>query len=106
MSRTRAAALAIVFVSALFLAGCGPGSQREQDALRAVQEALSPTDYDVDRTHCTDNPAPWFVEHDTDVFVCAARRHDGDCDWYQATLKNAGWEVVLDERKAGCVLPF
>ena len=71
-----------------------------------MQEALSPTDYDVDRTRCTDNPAPWFVERDTDVFVCAARRHDGDCDWYQATLKNAGWEVVLDERKAGCVLPF
>jgi major membrane immunogen (membrane-anchored lipoprotein) len=30
----------------------------------------------------------------------------GTCDWYQATLRNAGWEVVLDQRHAACVLPF
>ena len=71
-----------------------------------MEGSLQASEYDVDRTRCTDNPAPWFVERDTDVFVCAARRRDGDCDWYQATLKNAGWEVVLDERRAGCVLPF
>ena len=38
--------------------------------------------------------------------MCAAKRRDGGCDWYQATLKNAGWDVVLDEKNAGCVLPF
>ena len=43
---------------------------------------------------------------ETEVFICVAKRRDGDCDWYRATLKNAGWEVVLDERNAGCVLPF
>jgi hypothetical protein len=60
--------------------------------------------YDVDRTRCTDEPSPWFAPRGTDLFVCAARRHDGRCDWYRATLKNAGWEVVLYQRDAGCVL--
>jgi hypothetical protein len=40
------------------------------------------------------------------VFVCAARRKDGGCDWYDATLRNAGWEVTLQRRNAGCILPF
>jgi hypothetical protein len=102
----RAAALAFAILAVLVLTGCGAGSTREQAARQAVVDKLSPSDYDVGRTHCTDNPAPWFVERDTDVFVCAARRNDGDCDWYQATLKNAGWEVVLDQPHAGCVLPF
>ena len=61
---------------------------------------------DRDRTRCTDNPSPWFIEHEATVFVCVARRRDGGCYWYRATLKNAGWEVVLDERHADCVLPF
>jgi len=38
--------------------------------------------------------------------VCTARLHDGGCDLYRATLKNAGWEVALERRNAGCVLPF
>jgi hypothetical protein len=102
----RAAALATVVVAAFGLVGCGPGSEREAGARQAVKDALSPSDYDVGRTHCTDNPRPWFVERDTEVFVCAAKRRDGDCDWYRATLKNAGWEVVLEQPRAGCVLPF
>ena len=102
----RAAAVALAVVAVLVATGCGARSPREQAARQAVVDELSPKDYDVGRTHCTDNPAPWFVERDTDVFVCAAKRKDGDCDWYQATLKNAGWEVVLDEPRAGCVLPF
>jgi hypothetical protein len=71
-----------------------------------VEESIPASQYDRDRTHCTGNPAPWFIERKADVFICAARRRDGGCDWYRATLKNAGWEVVLDQRRADCVLPF
>ena len=46
--------------------------------------------YDLSKTRCTDNPAPWFVERNATVFVCAAQLRDGGCDWYEATLKNAG----------------
>jgi hypothetical protein len=91
---------------ALLLAGCGVESPRQAGARVAVNESLSPTRYDVDRTRCTDNPAPWFIERETSVYVCAVKVRDGGCDWYQATLKNAGWDVVLDEKNAGCVLPF
>ena len=63
-------------------------------------------DYDRDRTRCTDNPAPWFIEKEATVFICAAKRRDGRCDWYRATLRNAGWEVVLERPNAGCVLSF
>ncbi len=70
------------------------------------RRSLSASAYDRDRTRCTDNPSPWFVERETTVFICAARRLDGDCDWYRATLKNAGWAVSVERRNAGCVLPF
>ena len=73
---------------------------------RRGQDRFQPTSYDVDRTRCTDDPSAWFIERETTVFVCAAKLRDGGCDWYQATLKNAGWDVVLDEKNAGCVLPF
>ena len=72
---------------------------------RRRQRSLSAASYDVDRTRCTDDPSAWFIERETTVYVCAAKRRDGGCDWYQATLKNAGWDVVLDEKNAGCVLP-
>ena len=106
MTGARRAGLASALLSVLLLTGCGSESPRQAAARAAVEGSLQTSEYDIDRTRCTDNPAPWFVERDTAVFVCAARRRDGECDWYQATLKNAGWEVVLDERRAGCVLPF
>jgi len=106
MTPAHGAGLASALLTALLLTGCGSESPRQHAARVAVADSLQASEYDIDRTRCTDSPAPWFIERDTDVFVCAAKRRDGDCDWYQATLKNAGWEVVLDERKAGCVLPF
>jgi hypothetical protein len=106
MTGRRAVRLGSALLAAAVLTGCGSESPRQEAARTAVEDVLRASEYDVDRTRCTDNPAPWFIEQDTDVFVCAAKRRDGDCDWYQATLKNAGWEVVLDERNAGCVLPF
>ena len=102
----RFVALALLLACALLLTGCGTESPRQAGARVAVAEALSASRYDRDRTRCTDNPSPWFIEHEATVFVCVARRRDGGCDWYRATLKNAGWEVVLDERHADCVLPF
>ena len=70
-----------------------------------MEESLS-AEYDRDRTRCTSNPSTWLIEREAEAFICTAERNDGDCDWYRATLKNAGWEVVLHTPKAGCVLPF
>jgi len=100
----RLVALALLLVGALLLTGCGTESPRQADARLAVEEALG-EQYDRDRTRCTDNPSPWFIEREATVFICVARRREGGCDWYRATLKNAGWEVVLDQRDADCVLP-
>jgi hypothetical protein len=102
----RRAWLALPVVAALLLAGCANESPRQADARGAVQAALPAKRYDVARTRCTGNPAPWFVERETEVFVCVAKRRGGGCDWYTATLANAGWEVVVDRRNAGCILPF
>jgi hypothetical protein len=45
------------------------------------------------------------VERETDVFLCVARRDAGGCDVFRATIENAGWEVVVDERDVGCTVP-
>lgn len=101
----RSSALAVLLLSAVFVVGCGSESPREAGARTAVKESLS-AEYDRDWTKCTDNPAPWFIEKEATVFICAARRNDGHCDWYRASLKNAGWEVLLERPNAGCVLSF
>jgi len=98
--------LALFLSLAVLAVGCGADSPREAAAKSAVEEALPAGTYDVKRTRCTGNPAPWFIEKDADVFVCAARLRSGGCDWYRATLKNAGWEVVLERPNAGCILSF
>ena len=105
MEHVRVTGLLVVVVSAVLLAGCGSESSREAGARTAVEDSLS-AEYDRDRTKCTDNPAPWFIEKEATVFICAAKRNDGRCDWYRATLKNAGWEVVLERPNGGCVLSF
>ena len=63
-------------LAAVFLVGCGAESPREAGARTAVEDSLS-ADYDRDRTKCTDNPAPWFIEKEATVFICAAKRNDG-----------------------------
>ena len=68
------------------LVGCGAESPRQAGARTAVEESLS-ADYDRDRTKCTDNPSPWLIEQEATVFICAAERNGGGCDWYRATLK-------------------
>lgn len=108
MRRARHASSFLVpsIIAVLLLAGCGAESPRQSDARAAVQRVLSAAEYEVGRTRCTDDPAPWFVERGTEEYVCAAYRRRGGCDWYGATLKNAGWAVRVDRRGAGCVLPF
>ncbi len=106
MARVRSTCWIVLLLAALLLTGCGVESPREAGARTAVEDAIPPAEYEVSRTRCTDNPAPWFIEKETAVFVCAARRREGGCDWYRATLKNAGWEVVLERENAGCVLSF
>ena len=105
MARRRVIESAALLFAALFT-GCGAEAPRQADARIAVEESLEASRYDRDRTRCTDNPSAWLIERETEVFICAARTRAGGCDWYRATLKNAGWEVVLDRREAGCVLPF
>lgn len=106
MAPVRFVGLASLLVAASLLAGCGAEAPRQAGARVAVEESLAASQYDRDGTRCTDNPSAWFVERETEVFICAAKRRAGGCDWYRATLKNAGWDVVLDRRNAGCVLPF
>ena len=102
----RVAGFATLLVAVFLLAGCGSEAPRQAAARIAVEDQLAAAKYDRSRTQCTGNPRPWFVELQTDVFICAARRRDGGCDWYRATLRNAGWEVLLERRDSGCVLPF
>ncbi len=102
----RGVAALLVIVAALVTVGCGSEDSRQAGARVAVEDALDPGEYVADKTRCTGNPSPWFIKREADVFICAATRRDAECDWYRATLKNAGWDVVLDRRNAGCVLPF
>ena len=70
-----------------------------------MQEAIVSHDGYTGEVHCTGNPKQWFIEEQTSLFVCPARRDCGGCDWFHATLGNAGWSVRLDRRNGGCVLP-
>jgi len=97
--------IAALLVGALLLTACGSEGERQAGARVAVAESISAVEYERERTRCTGNPAPWFVERDADVFICAARLQGGGCDWYRATLKNAGWQVELERRNADCILP-
>jgi len=78
----------------------------EQDVTdSAVVDAVVATD----EVRCTGNPRPWFVERQTTVVVCAARRVTGGCDWYRVKLVpktfRVATEIRLEARDAGCVLP-
>lgn len=106
MRPVRFAGPSSLIVVAFLLAGCGAEAPRQAGARVAVEEVLASSEYERDRTRCTDNPSAWFIERETDVFLCVARRRSGGCDWYRATLRNAGWEVALDRRDADCILPF
>ncbi len=96
----------VVSVLALLLAGC-TAELPEQQAARQILQA-----YLVDRpgydgtVHCTRNPRPWFVGRTASVFICTARRDDGDCDWFRVTAAGGPPRAALDRERAGCVLPL
>ncbi len=94
-----------VLVTAGLLAGCGSEDVRQAEARRAVEARTAALGGYAGPVHCTGNPRPWFIEEQASVFLCVARRREGGCDRFRAALLNAGWDVVLDGRDEGCVLP-
>lgn len=99
------------FLPALVVLGLvGAGCASEQPAQRAARgvverHVLPLPEYDSGDIHCTGNPRPWFVEQEANVYICAVGRDDGDCDWFRVTVSNGEAAVVLESRRAGCVLP-
>ena len=93
------------------LVGCGgPEDPTQKFAREATESRLaSNPSYDTDEIHCTGNPRPWFVERQSRVVICAARRTDGGCDWFRVeltpTVTGARARVRLESENAGCVLP-
>jgi hypothetical protein len=90
----------------LVLAGCAAERPEQQAARQAVEAHLVGTAGYDGQVHCTRNPRPWFVERPAAVYICAARRDDGDCDWYRVTAVEGEVEVVLDRERGGCILPL
>jgi hypothetical protein len=85
--------------------GCSTEDPNQADARLAVQKTVAAAHGYSGQVHCTGNPKPWFVEQQASLFVCVARRDDHGCDWFRASLENAGWAVTLDRRNGGCVVP-
>lgn len=94
-----------LLVLAGVLAGCSTEDVRQEDARHAVESHVAALAGYTGEVHCTHSPRPWFVERETDVFLCVARRDAGGCDVFRASIENAGWEVVVDERDVGCTVP-
>lgn len=89
----------------LALAGCGTESSAQQVARSVLEVHLAGNDRYEGRVHCTDHPRPWLITFRTDVFLCAARRADGDCDWFRLTIGDGEPDVKLERDRAGCTLP-
>jgi hypothetical protein len=95
----------VLCVLALTLAGCAAETPEQQAARELVEiHIAADTQYDG-HVRCTRNPRPWFVSQKANVFICAARRGDGDCDWFRVTRGDEGATVALDSVRGGCVLP-
>jgi hypothetical protein len=92
-------------VPALLLAGCTAERPEQQAARQAVEAHLIGRSGYEGTVRCTRNPRPWLVAQQARVFICAARRDDGDCDWYRVTV-DGSVRVTPDRRLGGCVLPL
>jgi hypothetical protein len=103
----KAAALCLCVVAALG-AGCAPEDVQQETAREGVEAHVEGVALYDGEVHCTDAAkVGYFVEAETNVFLCAARRRDGDCDWFRADLEDGRLlGVRLDQRRAGCVLPI
>ncbi|HZG36063.1 MAG TPA: hypothetical protein VEY87_09460 [Gaiellaceae bacterium] len=108
MRRGAAGAFALL---ALLLAGCGAEDAQQEAAREEVQahlRELGGGGYDADDVHCTDAASTWFREVETDRFVCAVRRTAGGCDWFDVAVdrQRRRVDVRLEQRDAGCTLPY
>ncbi len=98
--------LAVLSFAALALAGCTAERPEQGAARHFVEIHVSQLDGYDGEVHCTRNPRAWFVEREATVYICAARRNDGDCDWFRVTDTSPAPRVKLDRRRGGCVLPL
>jgi hypothetical protein len=103
MRRRRLVGCALVLLA---LAGCTAERPEQEAAREQVEIHLATRDGYDGTVHCTRNPRPWFVGQDATVFICAARRNDGDCDWFRVDVGNGVPRVRLERERAGCVLPL
>ena len=95
----------VALLLTLVLAGCGTESSAQQVARSVVEVHLAGNrDYEG-RVHCTDHPRPWMITFRTDLFLCAARRADGDCDWFRVTIGDGEPKMELERDRGGCTLP-
>jgi uncharacterized protein (DUF849 family) len=90
---------------ALALVGCTAERPEQQLAREAVEAHLAGVAGYDDHVRCTRNPRPWFIEEPADEIICAARRDDGDCDWFRVTAEGGVVTVALDRERGGCILP-
>ena len=95
----------LVILAVLVVAGCGTEDERQADARHAVEEKVATVSGYTGEVRCTHNPRPWFISKPATVFICAANRSRDTCDLFTATLRNAGWEVVVSRPNADCILP-
>lgn len=105
--RSAVALVAALVVLALVATGCTPEDPTQRAVRVRVQEHVEGLEgYDASKTRCTRTPRPWLVEQATAVYICTARRADGDCDWLRATIVGPDeLRVELEVRRAGCILP-
>jgi hypothetical protein len=105
----RAALVVVLLTTAVVASGCSAEDPTQRYVRQAVDRHVAGlSGYDAtERSHCTATPAPWFVEEPTDVYLCAAERDDGDCDWFRVELNRDTDRatILLDGERRGCVLP-
>lgn len=104
--RVSVLALAGALVLAIVAAGCSAEDPAQRYVRQHVADHVATLPgYEPANTHCTSTPRPWLVERSTEVYLCAVRRTDGDCDLFSGRLVGRDVTVTLQTRKAGCILP-
>ena len=97
----------LVVLSAIIVAGCSAEDPTQRFVRERVDLHVAALGgYPSKRSHCTRTPRPWFVERNTNVYICAVPRDDGDCDWFTARLTELDVKIELTTVRGGCVLPI
>ena len=91
-------------MAVLVVAGCAPGGQAGEAESAVERHVRGLEGYDAGDVSCT--PSPRLGAQRVDLTICAVRRDDGRCDWFQVEfLSGDRTRVTLRDRDAGCVLP-